>query len=158
MPRYADAAPQGLLAAQVLATGDSPVATPYLGAPPSGANCLRRCCPWTMGAIIAAGPAAAHRRRAVESARLDSRAADALSDPATNRTAGLMVNVDQIGRAPGAMPTSTPGSGGCWTGSQPGLTSSLPPLDQQPGYLWLCYLHRAGCPGNDVTTAFCTRC
>jgi len=141
VPRYADAAPQGLLAAQVLATGDSPVATPTSGL------AFRR-------ELLAAMLPLDDGRHMLQDLQL--RTGAALLSPlawipepltryrihATNRTAGLMVNVDQIGRARRGHADLDAWVRRVLDRHQPGLTSSLPPLDQQPGYLWLCYLHR----------------
>ena len=141
VPRYADAAPQGLLATRVFASGGSPVATPTSGL------AFRR-------ELLAAMLPLDDGRHMLQDLQL--RTGAALLSPlawipepltryrihATNRTGGLMVNVDQIGRARQGHADLDSWVRQVLERHQPGSSSSWPPLDQQPDYLWLCYLHR----------------
>lgn len=57
-------------------------------------------------------------------------------------SAGLMVDLDQIGRARQGHADLDSWVRQVLERHQPGSSLSWPALDQQPGYLWLSYLHR----------------
>lgn len=140
VPRYAHPAPQGLLTEEVLAAGCSPVATMTSGL------AFRR-------ELLAAMSPLDEARHMVQDLQLRTGAALLsplawIPEPLTryrihgaSLTDSWMVKADKVGRA-----RQSHASLDAWVRQvldrhMAGASSSLPSLDEQPGYLWLCFLH-----------------